>query len=50
MKISVKQNKKTELKFQGKINMAQEVILDKKDAEKLGKILVGKKSSSFETK
>jgi hypothetical protein len=50
MKISIKQGKKVNLRFQGKINMIQEVTLSKNSAEKLGRILIGKKPSSFEAK
>jgi hypothetical protein len=50
MKISVKQGEKVSLTFQGKINMVQKVILSKISAEKLGRILLSKKHSSFEAK
>jgi len=50
MKISVKQGEKVSLTFQGKINMIQKVILSKISAEKLGRILLSKKHSSFEAK
>jgi len=50
MKISVNQTSKVKIRFEGKINMNQEVILDRKDAQKLGEILVSKKQFSFKTK
>lgn len=50
MKVSVSQTAKVKIRFEGKINMNQEVILNKKDAQKLGEILVNKKQSSFKTK
>jgi hypothetical protein len=50
MKISVRQATKVRIRFEGKVNMSQEVVLDKKDAQKLGEILVNKKQSFFKTK
>lgn len=50
MKISVKQNKKVSIRFQGKLNMSQEMVLSKSTAKKLGKILTGKKSATFNVK
>ena len=50
MKIFVHQAAKVKIRFEGKINMSQEVVLDKKDAQKLGEILLGKRQSSFKTK
>jgi hypothetical protein len=50
MKVSVRQATKVRIRFDGRINMNQEVILEKKDAQKLGEILVNKKQSSFKTK
>jgi len=49
MKITVEQNENTKIKFQGKINMSQEIILNKNNAKKLGQILLDEKSEEFET-
>lgn len=49
MKISIQQNEKVQIKFEGKINMEQEVIISKSDAKKLGEILTKEESQSFET-
>jgi hypothetical protein len=50
MKISVTKATKVKVVFQGKLNMSQEVILSSKDAQKLGEILINKRSGSFKTK
>jgi hypothetical protein len=50
VRISVKLGKKVNLRFQGKVNMTQEVTLSKSSAEKLGRTLISKKPSSFEAK
>lgn len=44
----VEKGKKVEIKFQGKINMAQSVEVTKKDAQKLAAVLL-KKEGKFET-
>lgn len=49
MKITVKQTKMVQIKFVGKINMSQEIIISKRDAQKLSKILASEKASTFET-
>ena len=49
MKITVENIEKVQIKFEGKVNMSQEVSLSKEDAKKLGDILSSDKSESFET-
>lgn len=49
MKISVTQGEKVIIKFQGKINMSQEIAISQKDASQLGKILTDAETTSFET-
>jgi len=49
MKISIQKNDLISIKFQGKINMKQEIMLSKNDAKKLGKLLTSGESTSFET-
>jgi len=49
MKITVENIEKVQIKFEGKVNMSQEVSLSKEDAKKLGDILSNDQSESFET-
>ncbi|MEM2915773.1 MAG: hypothetical protein QXT19_00200 [Candidatus Woesearchaeota archaeon] len=49
MNISVETNGKVVIRFKGKVNMSQEVLLSKADAKRLGEILSAGKSESFET-
>ena len=49
MKIVVEQSDKVQLKFEGKINMSQQIVISKADAQKLAQILTKGESSSFET-
>lgn len=49
MKIIIQHNEKVYIKFQGTINMTQEVSLDREDAKKLGELLVNSESTSFDT-
>lgn len=50
MKIYVNYSDKVKIRFEGKKNMSQEIVLSKKDTQKLAEKLASKKSSSFETK
>lgn len=49
MKIIVQQTEKVKITFQGKINMSQEVVISKDDAQKLSEILAKQESESFDT-
>lgn len=49
MKIIIQQDNKVQIRFKGKINMCQEVVISKGDAEKLGEILTKGESQTFET-
>ncbi len=49
MKVSVETNERVVIKFKGKVNMSQEVVMSKNDAKRLAGILSAGKSESFET-
>ncbi len=49
MKITIQQNEKVQIEFKGKINMCQEIVINKSDAKKLGAILAKGETQSFET-
>ena len=50
MRIAITVEELVRLKFEGKINMSQEVVLNQEDAKKLGELLTKMESASFETK
>lgn len=50
MTISIDVKEQVRIKFQGKINMSQEVVLHPEDAKKLGELLSTLTPTSFETK
>lgn len=49
MTISIQVEDQVQIKFQGKINMSQEVVISKKDAQQPAAALGKLESSSFET-
>ncbi|MEM4247132.1 MAG: hypothetical protein QXR48_02715 [Candidatus Woesearchaeota archaeon] len=49
MNVAVETDEKVVIRFKGKMNMSQEVVLSKADAKHLGEILSAGKSESFET-
>jgi len=49
MNISVESVKEVVIKFKGKVNMSQEVVLSKSDAKRLAGIISAEKTESFET-
>jgi hypothetical protein len=49
MTISIEVDEKVHLKFEGKINMSQEVVISRDDAKKLSDLLAKQQPDSFET-